>query len=264
MYPITEMRQETWMVLATAAGTIWTATTEEKARGELLVYTDAWGRRTNMSHVSDGGRRIPWPTVLTEANLTMKKLVHREEVGIETDRDPQLVLQAYEGDPVRIPSGVGMWAKPKEVVWFKNQRVAWQHTLDSPDWTDYRLADRFTIDRNYDMEIEKVAIHDAGRYSAKFQIDQGKPFYIMDIDLQVYRLPEPKIYSSRSNPSSRRLILEPEDTRVELQCRAIGARKGTVLGWAKEGRPQPGTEVRATSPDAEITADIEAGQEDDK
>ena len=257
------MRPEIWTVLGLAVGTTIAATMEEEALGELLIYTDEWGRRTNMSNLSDGGRRLPWPTVLDEANLTMTRLLNRE-IGKDLDApDPQMTIHKYEGEPARIPSGVGMWAKPKEVTWSRNGRIMWQHTLDRPDWTDYRVRTKFSINRNYDIEIEGVTARDNGRYSAKFQIQAGSPFYLMEVDLQVHILPKPKIYSSRTSPSSRRLVLGPEDTTVEIHCQASGARPGTILGWSKEGKQQAGTRVEAESPGAKLISTLEASNKDD-
>ena len=174
-----------------------------------------------------------------------------------------MTIHSYEGESVRIPSGVGMWAKPIEVMWSRERRVIWQHTPDRPDWKDYQMTTKMSIDPSYNMVIERISTRDAGRYSAKFQLKQGSPFYAMEVDLQVHRLPAPKIYSHRTSPSSRRLVMEPEDTAVELRCQASGAREGTILGWTKEGKPQQETEATAEGPKTELISTIEARQNDD-
>ena len=252
-----------WTAVGMSLSKAAASTPAEKALEELLVYRDKWGTPHNMSNLSDGGRRIPWPTVLMEANLTMSRLLGRD--ARDKDRampEPQMTIHAYEGDAIRLPSGVGMWIKPKEVMWSQDRRLMWQHTPDRPDWTDYRQAAKFTIDRNYDLKIKRITPRDEGRYTSRFQIKEGGPIYSMEIELQLHRLPDPKIYTDRTNPSSRRITLKEEEASVDLKCQATGARAGTTLGWTKDGNPNHETDMTAPAEESTLVSITQATRED--
>ena len=240
-----------------------TPSTEKEALERLLIYRGTWGMEFNMTTLPDGGRQIPWPMVSLAPNQTMNSHISEKVTGqTGHHQEPQLTISAYEGEAIKIPSGVGKWAKPKEAVWMRDRRILWQHTPDRPDWMDHRDAAKFTINYSYDLEIPKATTRDEGRYTSKFQLQKGGPIYTMEIDVHIHRLPDPKIYTDRTQPSARRLTIRPNETEVEMRCRAIGkTRQGTIMGWTKDGLEKVESRVIAEGEHTETS--IEATQDDD-
>ena len=237
--------------------------TKKAALEQLLIYRGTWGTEFNMTTLPDGGRKVPWPTVSLAPNQTMNSHISKRITDqTEHHEKPQMTINAYEGEAIKISSGVGLWAKPKEAVWIRDRRILWQHKPDSPDWKDHRDAAKFTVSYSYDLEIPKVTTRDAGRYTSIFQLQKGGPVYTMEIDVDIHRLPDPKIYTDRTHPSARRLTIGPDETGVEIRCQATGkTRQGTIMGWTKDGLEK--TETRVIAEGGQTETSIEATQNDD-
>ena len=237
--------------------------TKSEALQELLIYTDTQGRRFNMSSQPDEGRQTPWPTVRLENGITVQDALTEEVVRKDTHPSaPQLRLHRYEGETVSLSSGVGQWAHPREITWSRDRHLLWHHRPNRPDWKDFREESKLSINSRYDMELQRVTGRDTGVYRANFQLLEGGPVYTMETHLWVHRLPTPRIYTDRTDPGARRLILETNDTVVEVSCKTSGvARRGTTLGWMKDGIIEPATQMKGIG--EVVTARIEVTKQDD-
>ena len=242
-----------WTVLMTGAAAMAAPEGElepevAKARAQLLLSHHGEGEVRNHSSGPNGGRTLPWPTILTAHRL--KDLLDQD---MNTGPNPTEHLHVHRatdiGGTVIIPSGVGLWARPTHVTWSHNRRLMWEHNPDRPDWLDHRVTTNFDMVSNYDLHIGPAQLKDAGTYTARFQLKRDGPIYEMNTKLAIYHLPKPKLYEKGAAISARRLQLKEEEASREITCASDTGLPRASLTWARDNGPVSKEERRAENGD---------------
>ena len=207
----------------------------------LLLDVRTWmpRARIDLELTPCGGRCLPWPTVINTRE-PMSNLIDKGHPG---EKEPHLTKIAEEGAPVTIPSGVGEWARALEASWTHNGRLWWQHQPSLPDYTDHRVENRFSIDRNVDLVLEKATTRDSGTYIARFKLQADGPLYVMTTNLTVYRHPQPRILGQKTR-NARRLTLNATVTTMELGCDMVRSHPDVVLNWERDSETIPEAEIQ--------------------